>query len=81
MKKGLRKQKIERNRNIDQGVKSWMQKYKQMQTIGLEISKQDINISTLDEVNINEYASPLLGRDLDDMEKLIVLATMNESHE
>lgn len=82
-KKGLRANKHKINKNIDSGVKSWMTKYHTMVELGKTILQNhpDIEIDKLDEDNINTYAKPLFGRDLDNMEKLLVLGTINDYNE
>ena len=82
LKKGLRSSKLSQDKFIAQGVKSWMGKYNDMRNIAIRIAENpDINISTLDEDNINEYAKAYVGRDLDNMEKLLVLGTISDYNE
>lgn len=78
-KKGLREMKQREQKNIKEGFKSWMIKYNQILKIkDMLISDQSINTSTLTEDNINTYVKPLFGRDLDNMEKLIVLGNLHD---
>lgn len=82
-KKGLRVNKHKNNKDIDRGVKSWMSKYNKMVELGKQILNDypDIEVDKLDEDNINTYAEPLYGRELDNMEKLLVLGTINDHNE
>lgn len=69
MKNGLRQMKVAEDKKVKKHVKGF---YSIMNTIE-KISKElDLTID-YNEDNINDYVNPLLGRDLDSMEKFLIL--------
>lgn len=69
MKSGLRQMKVAEDKKVKKHVKAF---YSIMHTME-EISKElDPNLDYTED-NINDYVRPILGRDLDSMEKFLVL--------
>ena len=77
MKSGLRQMKVAEDKKVKKHVKAF---YSIMHTME-EISKElDSNIE-YNEDNINDYVKPMLGRDLDSMEKFLVLGKLHYGKE
>lgn len=73
LKKGLRKEKVYKDKVTKKHIKSFYQIIGKMD----EVAKQlDPSIEYTEE-NINEYVNPIFGRDLDGMEKMLVLGKMH----
>lgn len=70
MKSGLRQMKVAEDKKVKKHVKAF---YSIMHTME-EISKELDPTLEYTEDNINDYVKPMLGRDLDAMEKFLVLA-------
>ena len=69
MKIGLRQMKVAEDKKVKKHVKAF---YSIMHTME-EISKELDPTLEYNEDNINDYVKPMLGRDLDSMEKFLVL--------
>ena len=69
MKQGLRQMKVAEDKKVKKHVKAF---YSIMHTME-EISKELDPTLEYNEDNINDYVKPMLGRDLDSMEKFLVL--------
>ena len=69
MKSGLRQMKVAEDKKVKKHVKAF---YSIMHTME-EISKELDPTLEYTEDNINDYVRPILGRDLDAMEKFLVL--------
>ena len=69
MKQGLRQMKVAEDKKVKKHVKAF---YSIMHTME-EISKELDPTLEYTEDNINDYVKPMLGRDLDSMEKFLVL--------
>lgn len=77
MKQGLRQMKVAEDKKVKKHVKAF---YSIMNTME-DISKQlDPNLD-YNEDNINDYVRPILGRDLDSMEKFLVLGKLHYGKE
>ena len=73
MKNGLRQMKVAEDKKVKKHVKAF---YSIMNTME-DISKQlDPNLDYTED-NINDYVRPILGRDLDSMEKSLILNRLN----
>lgn len=72
LKKGLRSQKVKKDKETKRHVKEF---YKIIGVINEITDSLDPNISYTED-NINEYTLPFLGRDLDDMEKFLILGKL-----
>ena len=70
MKQGLRQMKVAEDKKVKKHVKAF---YSIMHTME-EISKELDPTLEYNEDNINDYVKPMLGRDLDSMEKFLVLS-------
>ena len=70
MKIGLRQMKVAEDKKVKKHVKAF---YSIMHTME-EISKELDPTLEYNEDNINDYVKPMLGRDLDSMEKFLVLS-------
>lgn len=73
MKKGLRTENNLKNKKVQKHLKAVyaiMDKFEEL------IPHLDLSIE-YDEENINEYINPILGRDLDNLEKFLVLGKIH----
>jgi hypothetical protein len=77
MKNGLRQMKVAENKKVKKHVKAFYSIMDTMETISKELDP------TLEytEDNINDYVKPMLGRDLDSMEKFLVLGKLHYGKE
>lgn len=77
MKNGLRQMKVAENKKVKKHVKAFYSIMDTMETISKELDP------TLEynEDNINDYVRPILGRDLDSMEKFLVLGKLHYGKE
>ena len=73
MKIGLRQMKVAEDKKVKKHVKAF---YSIMHTME-EISKELDPTLEYNEDNINDYVKPMLGRDLDSMEKFLVLGKLH----
>lgn len=77
MKSGLRQMKVVEDKKVKKHVKAF---YGIMHTME-EISKELDPTLEYTEDNINDYVKPMLGRDLDSMEKFLVLGKLHYGKE
>ena len=77
MKSGLRQMKVAEDKKVKQHVKAF---YSIMHTME-EISKELDPTLEYTEDNINDYVKPMLGRDLDSMEKFLILGKLHYGKE
>ena len=77
MKQGLRQMKVAEDKKVKKHVKAF---YSIMHTME-EISKELDPTLEYTEDNINDYVKPMLGRDLDSMEKFLVLGKLHYGKE
>ena len=77
MKNGLRQMKVAEDKKVKKHVKAF---YSIMHTME-EISKELDPTLEYTEDNINDYVKPMLGRDLDSMEKFLVLGKLHYGKE
>lgn len=73
MSKGLRQATVLKNKETKQHIKSFYQIIGKIEDISKEL---DSSIEYTED-NINEYVNPILGRDLDNMEKFLLLGKLN----
>lgn len=77
MKNGLRQMKVAEDKKVKKHIKAF---YSIMNTME-DISKQlDPNLDYTED-NINDYVKPILGRDLDSMEKFLILGKLHYTKE
>ena len=77
MKNGLRQMKVAEDKKVKKHVKAFYSIMNSME----DISKQlDPNLDYTED-NINDYVRPILGRDLDSMEKFLVLGKLHYGKE
>lgn len=77
MKNGLRQMKVAENKKVKKHIKAF---YSIMNTME-DISKQlDPNLDYTED-NINDYVRPIVGRDLDSIEKFLVLGKLHYGKE
>lgn len=76
MKSGLRQMKVAEDKKVKKHVKAF---YSIMHTME-EISKELDPTLEYTEDNINDYVKPMLGRDLDSMEKFLLLGKLSTNH-
>ena len=77
MKSGLRQMKVAEDKKVKKHVKAF---YSIMHTME-EISKELDPTLEYTEDNINDYVRPMLGRDLDSMEKFLILGKLHYGKE
>ena len=77
MKSGLRQMKVAEDKKVKKHVKAF---YSIMHTME-EISKELDPTLEYTEDNINDYVKHMLGRDLDSMEKFLVLGKLHYGKE
>ena len=77
MKQGLRQMKVAEDKKVKKHVKAF---YSIMHTME-EISKELDPTLEYTEDNINDYVKPMLGRDLDSMEKFLILGKLSHIKE
>ena len=77
MKSGLRQMKVAEDKKVKQHVKAFYNILETMQSIAGQL---DSNIE-YNEDNINDYVRPMLGRDLDSMEKFLILTKVHYGKE
>jgi hypothetical protein len=77
MKQGLRQIKVAEDKKVKQHVKAFYNILETMQSIAGEL---DSSIE-YNEDNINDYVRPMLGRDLDSMEKFLILGKLSHTKE
>ena len=77
MKSGLRQMKVAEDKKVKKHVKAFYNILETMQSIAGQL---DSNIE-YNEDNINDYVRPMLGRDLDSMEKFLVLTKLHYGKE
>ena len=77
LKQGQRKQKVLENKKTKAHVKAFYRILKEMETLSKQL---DLSID-YNEENINEYVKPIYGRDLDGMEKFLILGKLHSRKE
>ena len=77
LKNGQRQVKLAERKKQKEHIKSFYHIIGRMD----EISKQLDSTLEYTEDNINEYVNPILGRDLDSMEKFVILGKMHYGKE
>jgi hypothetical protein len=77
MKQGLRQNKLAQNKKTKQHIKSF---YKILGDMDVVAKQLDPTLEYTEE-NINEYILPIYGRELDNMEKFLVLGKMHQAKE
>lgn len=77
MKSGLRQMNVMKNKKIKAHTKAFYRIMKEMDVVAREL---DPSIE-YNEENINEYVNPIYGRDLDSMEKFLVLGKLHTRKE
>lgn len=77
MKSGLRQMNVMENKKIKAHTKAF---YKIMREMDVVAKKLNPTIE-YNEENINEYVKPIYGRDLDSMEKFLVLGKLHHAKE
>ena len=77
-KSSIRKFKVQEDRKVKNHLKEFYKGLNQMESIAVELRKLDVIFT---EGNLQEYVTPLLGRDLDSMEKFVLLGKLNKEDE
>lgn len=72
-KKGIRSVKVKEKKQTKKHVKAFYHILKQIDFISTQLDPTIV----YNENNINDYSKPLLGRDLDSMEKSLLLSKLN----
>ena len=73
LRKGLRQQKVLENKKVKAHTKAFYRIMREMDKVAKDL---DPTIE-YNEENINEYVKPIYGRDLDSMEKFLVLGKLH----
>jgi hypothetical protein len=76
MKQGLRQMKVAKDKETKKHIKGFYNIMGRMEEIAREL---DPSIEYTEE-NIDDYVRPMLGRDLDSMEKFLVLGKMHHTN-
>jgi hypothetical protein len=76
LKQGYRKATIEKSKVVKKHVKAFYGILGEMEFLANEINTIHPTVEFTEE-NINEYAQPIYGRDLDGMEKFLVLGKIH----
>jgi len=77
MKAGVRQMKLQEDKKIKKHIKGFYSIMGEMESLSqeLRLSYPDIEFT---EENLNEYAQPIYGRDLDNMEMFLVLGKLHK---
>jgi hypothetical protein len=76
--KGFRKHKLQEDKKVRKHIKGFYETLGKIQGVADSLKELDIDIS---EDNVNEHASKIIGRDLDEMEKFLVLGKLSVNNE
>lgn len=79
-KQGYRENKLQDNKKVKKHIKSFYSIMGQMEEVASDIKSKYPDMEFTEE-NIDEYANPLMGRDLDSMEKFLVLGKLHYGKE
>lgn len=77
-KSSQRKFKLQEKKKVKQHLKEFYKGLDHMEIIASELRKFDVIFT---EDNLQEYVTPILGRDLDSMEKFVLLGKLNYKQE
>lgn len=77
-KSSQRKFKLQEKKKVKQHLKEFYKGLNDMEVIANELRQMDVIFT---EDNLQEYVTPLLGRDLDSMEKFVLLGKLNHKQE
>ena len=77
-KSSQRKFKLQEKKKVKQHLKEFYKGLNDMEVIATELRQMDVIFT---EDNLQEYVTPLLGRDLDSMEKFVLLGKLNYKQE
>jgi|APGre2960657404_1045060.scaffolds.fasta_scaffold00004_96 hypothetical protein len=77
-KSSQRKFKLQEKKKVKQHLKEFYKGLGNMEAIAVDLRKLDVIFT---EDNLQEYVTPLLGRDLDSMEKFVLLGKLNYKQE
>lgn len=78
IRKGIRQEKIKKNKLVKKHLKGFYNTVGLMNQVADELKKLDVEIT---EDNVNEHSSKLIGRDLDNMEKFLILGRLHVDKE
>jgi len=73
-KSSIRKFKLQEKKQTKKHLKEFYKGLDKMEEIASELRELDVVFT---EDNLQEYATPILGRDLDSMEKFVLLGKLN----
>jgi hypothetical protein len=76
LKQGYRKNVIEKSKTVKKHIKAFYGILGEMEFLANEINTLHPTVEFTEE-NINEYAQPIYGRELDGMEKFLVLGKIH----
>lgn len=77
-KSSQRKFKLQEKKKVKQHLKEFYKGLDNIDAIASELKELDVIFT---EGNIQEYVTPILGRDLDNMEKFVLLGKLNYKQE
>lgn len=75
-KQGYRVNKLQDNKKVKKHIKSFYSIMGKMEEVASDIKSKYPDMEFTEE-NIDEYANPLMGRDLDSMEKFLILGKLH----
>lgn len=77
-KNGARQQKLQEKAKVKKHLKGFYQTIGKINEMADYLKSQNIEVT---EENVNEVCKPLTGRDLDDMEKFLLLGRLSVNNE
>ncbi len=77
-KSGTRLVKLQNKKEVKKHLKGFYEMLGKTSELAEDLKALDVEIT---EDNINEYAEPIIGRKLDNMEKFLVLGKLNNNEE
>lgn len=80
LKKGIREAKVAKDKKVKKHVKAFYNIMGEMEILSKDLSNKYPEIEFTED-NINEYAQPIYGRELDGMEKFLVLGKLHHGKE
>ena len=80
MKQGARQTKLQENKKVKQHIKAFYSIMGEMESLSQELLRIHTDV-TFTEDNIQGYVEPIFGRELDNMEKFLVLGKTHKEDE
>ena len=77
-RQGLRQTKLQENKKVKAHIKGFYDTLGKMEDTATQLLSLDVSVT---EDNISEHASKILGREIDDMEKFLLLGKLSIKNE